>query len=102
MSARRSKPMALLEFWRVIRTRVGSRHLIGVVSGHSRLRDGSLIITSDIVDVRFGPGQPSEVEPVNTLYVLVAAVRGAFPANYADLADEVLPGDWEPGGLSDL
>jgi hypothetical protein len=90
-----AKPEAYLAAWHLVRTDVGSRHLVGGVFGHIRFPEGALIVTSDLVDVHLVPDRRICVETVNTLYVLGDPAPGDLLDDYCDLLDEVLGAKWE-------
>jgi hypothetical protein len=94
-AANGGKPNAYLAAWHLVRSDVGSRHLVGVVFGHVRLPEGTLVVTSDLVDVHLVPDRRICVETVNTLYTLGHPAPDDLSEDYRELVDEVLGAKWE-------
>jgi len=90
-----AKPEAYLAARHLVRTDVGSRHLVGVVFGHIRFPEGALVVTSDLVDVHLVPDRRICVETVNTLYTLGHPAPDDLPEDYRELVDEILGAKWE-------
>jgi hypothetical protein len=90
-----AKPEAYLAAWNLVRTDVGSRHLVGAVFEHIRFPEGSLVVTSDLLEVHFIPDGRICVETVNTLYTLGHPAPDDIPEDYRDLLDEILGAKWE-------
>ncbi len=86
-----AKPIAYLEQWRLIRITEGTRHLVGIVTGHPRLRDGARIVTTAIVALA---DDRSWAESQNTLYRLTAAGEGPLPEEWAEKVDYLLKWGW--------
>lgn len=93
-----SKPSAHLEEWRIIRVREGTRHLIGLVSGHPRLRDGARIVTSVLVALA---ADYSWAETMNTVYALGTRGEGPLPEDWAERLDFLLRDAWGTARVSE-
>ena len=92
------KPQAHLEQWRVIRVAEGTRHLVGIVHGHKRLREGARIVSSAIVTLA---DTRAWAETENTLYQLGAAAEGELPAEWAQKVDALLLLAWDTTRVRD-
>jgi hypothetical protein len=90
-----AKPEAYLAAWHLLRTDVGSQHLVGAVFGHIRFPEGALVATSDLLDMHLVPNRRICVETVNTLYTLGHPAPDNLSEDYRELVDEVLGARWE-------
>ncbi|MGH7000617.1 MAG: hypothetical protein ACREEA_03850 [Stellaceae bacterium] len=93
-----SKPKAHLEEWRIIRVREGTRHLVGRVFGHLRLRDGARIVSSALVAVAV---DCAWAETMNTVYALGTRGEGPLPEEWAGCVDHFLREAWDTERVSD-
>jgi hypothetical protein len=85
------KPLARLEQWRLIRVAEGSRHLVGIASGHPRQREGARIISSAVIHLA---RDRSRAETLNTIYLLGAPGHGPLPPKWAERVDHFLLHAW--------
>lgn len=92
------KPTVWLDQWRIIRVREGTRHLVGIVSGHPRLREGCHIVTSEVMV--FTP-ERSLAETLNTIYSLEAPGPTKFPDEWARALDGYLREVWGTSRIED-
>ncbi|MGH7058069.1 MAG: hypothetical protein ACREFZ_09350 [Acetobacteraceae bacterium] len=92
------KPKAHLEEWRIIRVGEGTRHLVGHVSGHPRLRDGARIVSSALVALA---GDGSWAETMNTVYSLGTRGEGPLPEEWAEHLDFFLREEWRTARVSE-
>lgn len=92
------KPSAHLEEWRIIQVREGSRHLVGHVSGHPRLRDGARIVSSALLTLT---ADCSRAETVNTVYALGTRGEGPLPEEWAEHVDLFLREAWGTARMSE-
>lgn len=93
-----AKPKARLDEWRIIRVREGTRHLVGRVSGHPRLRDGARIVSSALVGLAT---DCSWAETMNTVYALGARGEGPLPEEWAEHVDFFLREAWGTARMSE-
>lgn len=96
---RAGKAAAHLDQWRIIRVAEGTRHLVGVVSGHPRLPEGARIISSAVLDLA---ADHSRAETVNTIYQLGTPGRGALPQDWAEHVDDLLRWEWGTARRTDV
>jgi hypothetical protein len=87
----RIEPTTHLDQWPSIVVAEGTIHLVGIVYGHQRLRDGARIVTSPVIGI---DASRSCVETCNTLYQLKSAGQGPLPEEWAERVDDFLLRAW--------